>query len=60
MLRAFPLVAATAQAMVGDREAVLAAGFDGHVSKPIDVTGLAADLGRFLAKPAQAARETPS
>jgi two-component system cell cycle response regulator DivK len=35
-----PVLAVTAQAMQGDRERLLAAGFDGYVSKPVNVVEL--------------------
>jgi CheY-like chemotaxis protein len=40
------VLAVTAQAMQGDRERFLAAGFDGYLSKPIDVGELLAAVSR--------------
>lgn len=43
-----PMVAVTALAMAGDEERLLAAGFDGYISKPIEPQQLVAEVGRFL------------
>ena len=42
-----PVVALTAQAMEGDRERFLAAGFDGYLSKPVNVDDLIATVKRY-------------
>jgi len=41
-----PIIALTAHAMVGDREQLLAEGFDGYVAKPFQLPELAAELAR--------------
>lgn len=48
--RGIQVVALTAYAMVGDRERALAAGFDGYISKPIDVELLAKFVADQLAQ----------
>lgn len=42
------IVAVTASAMVGDRERIAAAGFDGYIQKPIDLDTFMTTLGPFL------------
>jgi two-component system cell cycle response regulator DivK len=42
-----PVLALTAQAMEGDRERFLAAGFDGYLSKPVDVADFVTIVRRY-------------
>jgi two-component system cell cycle response regulator len=61
-LAAVPVLAVTALAMAGDREKVLAAGFDGYISKPIEPESFVAELEAFRAgtPPAAAAAPAPA
>jgi len=52
-LAAIPLVAVTAYAMVGDREKVLAAGFNGYISKPINPELFVGEIEMFLSSKAR-------
>jgi CheY-like chemotaxis protein len=61
-LRDIPRIAVTAYAMVGRREQVLAAGFAGYISKPIDATQFVDQVERILAerlRPGGGHTETP-
>jgi len=42
------VVALTAHAMPGDRERALSAGFDGYITKPINVRTFTDEIGRYL------------
>jgi CheY-like chemotaxis protein len=55
-LRGLPVIAMTANAMVGDREKVLAVGMNDHIAKPIRFDDMFATLARWV-RPAAA---TPS
>jgi two-component system cell cycle response regulator DivK len=45
-----PVLALTAQAMDGDRERFLAAGFDGYLSKPVDLGKLLQTVGEYCGR----------
>ena len=47
-LRHIPVVAVTASAMVGNKEEILAHGFDGYISKPIDNEELSKTIQELL------------
>jgi CheY-like chemotaxis protein len=55
-LKTIPRVAVTAYAMVGDRERVLRAGFQGYIAKPIEPTTFAAQITAFFVT---GARQSP-
>ena len=48
-LRDLPVIAMTANAMVGDREKALAAGMNDHIAKPINVDDMFSTLARWIA-----------
>ena len=53
-MASIPVVALTAQAMVGDRERALASGFNDYIPKPVDTRSLVAKV-RALVNPPQRA-----
>ena len=48
-----PIVAVTALAMVGDRERILVAGFNGYIAKPIEAEMFLSQVASFLSIPAK-------
>ena len=48
-----PVLAVTAQAMKGDSERFKDAGFDGYLSKPVDLDELLAIVARYMAQRAR-------
>ena len=66
-LRHIFVIAVTALAMVGDREKLLAAGFDGYLGKPIEPETFVFQIEKFLAvdlhssfNPAEPGTDAPS
>jgi len=57
--RTLPVIAMTANAMVGDRDKAIAAGMDDHIAKPIKVEEMFATLARWI-RPAPAASGAPA
>jgi len=47
-LKNIPVIAVTAQAMVGDREKCLKAGANGYISKPVNVDELLRLLNKLI------------
>jgi two-component system cell cycle response regulator len=58
--RYIPIVAVTALAMVGDREHLLASGFDGYISKPIEPETFSAKVQAFLGLPLRTPEAVPA
>jgi two-component system cell cycle response regulator DivK len=49
--RAIPVMAVTASAMTHDRQKIMAAGFDGYQTKPINVKGFLEAVAEMLNRP---------
>jgi CheY-like chemotaxis protein len=47
-LRALPVIAMTASAIVGDRDKALAAGMNDYITKPIDIDEVLHTLARWI------------
>jgi CheY-like chemotaxis protein len=54
-----PVLAVTAQAMKGDRERFLEAGFDAYLSKPVDIDALLGTVEQQFRRDARSAAVGP-
>ncbi len=59
-LKDLPVIAMTANAMVGDREKVLEAGMNDHIAKPIKIDEAFATIARWVRPAARSAPESTS
>lgn len=59
-MRAIPIVAVTAFAMVGDRDKVMAAGFDGYIAKPINPETFIQDVEAYMRSTERGAAPAPA
>jgi PAS domain S-box-containing protein len=57
--RDLPVIAMTANAMIGDRDKALAAGMNDHIAKPIKVEEMFATLARWVRPQANAVADKP-
>ena len=55
-----PLVAVTALAMVGDRERILASGFNGYIAKPIEAEVFLTQVEQFISAPTRRTFAAPA